>query len=105
MELISDIIKNGNDIDGERTGVGTRSLFGKMMRFSLQDSLPLLTTKRTFWRGVAEELLWFLKGSTNANELSDKDIHIWDGNSSREFLDKLGFYSREVGDLGPVYGF
>jgi thymidylate synthase len=69
------------------------------------DVIPLLTTKRVFWRGVVEELLWFIKGSTNANELKEKDVHIWDGNSSREFLDKLGFTNREEGDLGPVYGY
>jgi len=50
-------------------------------------------------------LLWFLRGSTNANLLSDKGIHIWDGNGSREFLDNLGFHDRETMDLGPVYGF
>ena len=76
------------------------------MRYSLRDdTLPLLTTKRTFWRGVAEELLWFIKGSTNANELAEKDVHIWDGNGSRDFLDSRGLNHREVGDLGPVYGF
>ncbi len=104
LELISDIIKNGQQ-KGDRTGVGTISLFGKMMRFSLRESFPLLTTKRTFWRGLAEELLWFISGSTNANLLAEKNIHIWDGNGSREFLDNLGFTEREVGDLGPVYGF
>jgi thymidylate synthase len=67
--------------------------------------LPLLTTKRVFWRGVAEELLWFIQGSTNGKELSEKGIHIWDGNGSREYLDKMGFTGREEGDLGPVYGF
>merc|ERR1711990_671605 len=92
-------------VDNDRTGVGTVSMFGKTMRFSLQDSFPLLTTKRTFWRGLAEELLWFVKGSTNANLLADKGIHIWDGDGSRAFLDNLGFNDREVGDLGPVYGF
>jgi thymidylate synthase len=50
------------------------------MRFDLRHGFPLLTTKRTFWRGVAEELLWFVGGRTNAKELQDKDIHIWDGN-------------------------
>lgn len=76
------------------------------MRFSLRDgTLPLLTTKRTFWRGVAEELLWFVQGNTNANDLAAKDIHIWDGNGSREFLDSRGLEHREEGDLGPVYGF
>ena len=64
-----------------------------------------MTTKRVFWRGLAEELLWFIKGSTNAKELQDKNVHIWDGNSSRDFLDKMGFKDREEGDLGPVYGF
>merc|ERR1712083_1158792 len=84
---------------------GTRSMFGKMMRFSLQKTFPLLTTKRVFWRGVMEELLWFVKGDTNAKNLSDKGIKIWDGNGSREFLDKRGLSHREEMDLGPVYGF
>lgn len=53
----------------DRTKTGTRSLFGKMMRFDLSQSFPLLTTKKVFWRGVVEELLWFIKGSTNGNEL------------------------------------
>lgn len=65
----------------------------------------MLTTKRVFWRGVVEELLWFIRGSTNAKELSQKDVHIWDANSSREFLDSCGFTNRKEGDLGPVYGF
>jgi thymidylate synthase len=76
------------------------------MRFSLRDNvLPLLTTKRVFWRGVAEELLWFISGNTSAKFLQEKNIHIWDGNGSREFLDKSGLSHREEGDLGPVYGF
>ncbi|CAK8671234.1 unnamed protein product [Clavelina lepadiformis] len=75
------------------------------MRFDLRTSFPLLTTKRVFWRGMAEELLWFIKGSTNAKELSEKGVHIWDANGSRDFLDKLGFTDRDEGDLGPVYGF
>jgi dihydrofolate reductase/thymidylate synthase len=76
------------------------------MRFSLKESkFPLFTTKRIFWRGIVEELLWFISGSTNANQLVEKNIHIWDGNGSREFLDSLGMQEREIGDLGPVYGF
>jgi len=75
------------------------------MRFSLRDDFPLLTTKRVFWRGVCEELLWFISGCTNGNVLSEKGIKIWEANGSREFLDKLGHTSREEGDLGPVYGF
>lgn len=90
----------------DRTGVGTLSIFGSQMRYSLRNNvLPLLTTKRVFFRGVAEELLWFIRGSTNAKELQAKNIHIWDGNSTREFFDAAGFVDREEGDLGPVYGF
>ena len=61
------------------------------MRFSLRESFPLLTTKRVFWRGVAEELLWFIKGSTNAKELAEKGVHIWDANGSKEFLEGRGW--------------
>ncbi|KAL7563732.1 hypothetical protein ACA910_020420 [Epithemia clementina (nom. ined.)] len=105
LNLCRDIMETGIQ-RGDRTGTGTLSKFGAQMRFDLrQGRLPLLTTKRTFWRGVAEELLWFISGSTNANELMEKDIHIWDGNGSREFLDSLGLSHREQGDLGPVYGF
>jgi dihydrofolate reductase / thymidylate synthase len=105
LHIIQDILANGN-IRGDRTGTGTISKFGVQMRFSLRNNrFPLLTTKKVFWRGVAEELIWFIHGSTNANELKDKGIHIWDGNGSREFLDKLGFKYRAEGDLGPVYGF
>lgn len=105
LDLISNIIKNGNK-KTDRTGTGTMSMFGAQMRFNLRNgTFPLLTTKKTFWRGIAEELFWFIKGSTNANDLVEKNVRIWDGNGSREFLDSLGFTDREVNDLGPVYGF
>eukprot|EP00873_Tetraselmis_striata_P021777 jgi/Tetstr1/442041/TSEL_030222.t1 len=104
LDTVRDIIADGVQ-RGDRTGTGTLSKFGCQMRFSLRESFPLLTTKRTFWRGVAEELLWFVSGATNANLLRDKNIHIWDGNSSREYLDSVGLTDREEGDLGPVYGF
>jgi thymidylate synthase len=78
---------------------------GTQMKFNLRRSFPLLTTKRVFWRGVVEELLWFISGSTNAKVLQEKGIHIWDGNASREYLDGIGLTEREEGDLGPVYGF
>ena len=64
-----------------------------------------MTTKDVFWRGLAEELRWFINGETNAKLLSDKKIKIWDGNASRSFLDNLGLLDREEWDLGPVYGF
>lgn len=95
---------SGNE-RSDRTGTGTKSMFGALMRFNLRKSFPLMTTKRVFWRAVAEELLWFISGRTDARDLQQKDVHIWDGNSSREFLDSAGFIDREVGDLGPIYGF
>ncbi|KAL5714745.1 hypothetical protein ACHQM5_016663 [Ranunculus cassubicifolius] len=104
LRLVQDIISNGTQKD-DRTGTGTISKFGSQMRFNLRKSFPLLTTKRVFWRGVVEELLWFISGSTNAKVLQEKGIHIWDGNASREYLDSIGLYDREEGDLGPVYGF
>jgi len=91
---------------GDRTGTGTLSVFGTQMRYSLRNgAFPLLTTKKVFYRGIAEELFWFIRGSTSAKELQDKNVRIWDGNSSREYLDSIGLKDREVGDLGPVYGF
>jgi len=105
LDLINNILVNGNT-RGDRTGTGTKSIFGAQMRYSLRnDVFPLLTTKKVFLRGITEELLWFIRGCTDARELQKKNVRIWDGNSSREFLDKSGFTSREEGDLGPVYGF
>eukprot|EP00897_Mesotaenium_endlicherianum_P004393 jgi/Mesen1/3982/ME000210S03232 len=123
LELISDILSSGA-VKGDRTGTGTISKFGCQMRFNLRKSFPLLTTKRVFWRGVVEELLWFISGSTNAKVrvsrgplphaiglarktlvLQEKGIQIWDGNASKEYLSSIGLKDREEGDLGPVYGF
>jgi dihydrofolate reductase/thymidylate synthase len=104
LDLVDRILRSGT-YRPDRTGTGTYSLFGNSMRFNLRHTFPLLTTKRVFWRGVVEELLWFVKGGTNANTLRDKGIHIWDGNGSREYLDSIGLSQREEGDLGPVYGF
>ena len=116
LQLVRQILEHGA-LRPDRTGTGTLSLFAPpALRFSLSvpsaqpDTpatlvLPLLTTKRVFTRGITQELLWFVAGSTNAKLLSDKGVHIWDGNGSREFLDKVGLEHREEGDLGPVYGF
>ncbi|KAM4533785.1 thymidylate synthase [Odontesthes bonariensis] len=104
VDLVEHIMHNGLR-KGDRTGTGVLSLFGAQVRYSLRDQFPLLTTKRVFWKGILEELLWFVKGSTNAKELSEKGVKIWDANGSRAFLDNLGFTDREEGDLGPVYGF
>eukprot|EP00884_Botryococcus_braunii_P018165 jgi/Botrbrau1/5031/Bobra.0396s0044.1 len=104
LDLVDDVIRTGCRRE-DRTGTGTFSKFGCQMRFNLRHSFPLLTTKRVFWRGVAEELLWFIGGETNARKLSDKGVKIWDGNGSREYLDRIGLTDREEMDLGPVYGF
>jgi len=91
----------------DRTGTGTISIFAPpSLRFSLRNNaLPLLTTKRVFFRAVLEELLWFVRADTDSTYLSERGVKIWDGNGSREFLDKRGLSHRRVGDLGPVYGF
>lgn len=101
LNLVKKVLTEGN-AKGDRTGTGTVSLFGAQMRFSLRNNqFPLLTTKKVFWRGVVEELLWMLRGCTDAKQLAAKGVHIWDANGSREYLDKMGFYDREEGDLGP----
>lgn len=105
FHLIETILKKGKP-KSDRTGTGTIAYFGPEMQFNLENNtVPLLTTKRVFWRGVVEELLWFIKGSTDSLILNKKGIHIWDGNGSKEFLQKVGLGHREEGDLGPVYGF
>lgn len=105
LNTVRDIIENGV-LRSDRTGTGTLSKFGVQMRFDLSnDVMPLLTTKRVFWRGLAEEMLWFVAGSTDAHLLRDKGVRIWDHNASREFLDERGLAHHPEGDLGPVYGF
>lgn len=103
-DIIRDVIKNGKK-KSDRTGVGTISKFGGQIRFDLSKSFPLLTSKNVFWRGVVEELLWFINGKTDSLILDRKNVKIWNGNGSREFLDLSGFNNRKVGDLGPIYGF
>lgn len=103
LALMQNILENGEERQG-RNGA-TKSIFGNRLEFDLRKGFPLLTTKRVFWRGVAEELFWFLRGSTNANELKEKGIHIWDGNTSREFLDSVGLTNVEEGHIGAAYGY
>ena len=91
LALCDKILMEG-DLFNDRTGVGTLGIFGAQMRFDLRDSFPLLTTKRVFWRGVVEELLWMLRGETSVKPLVDRGIHIWDE------------WANEDGELGPVYG-
>lgn len=102
LELIRNVLATG-----DRTDTGTLPIFAPPnLRFSLADSaLPPLTTKRTFLRGRLEELLWFVHSVTDSKLLSDKGVKIWDGNGSKEFLEKRGLGHRREEDLGPVYGF
>ena len=118
LDLLSSILSTG-EVRADRTGTGTLSVFAppnisfSLSRPSPSDPdgdgdhptliLPLITTKHVFTRGITEELLWFVNGSTDAKLLADKRVHIWDGNGSREYLDKVGLGHREEGDLGPVY--
>lgn len=105
LDLLRDIMENGNDMD-DRTGVGTRSLFVKTMKFDLRNnSIPLLTTKKVFFRGIVEETLFFLSGSTDVRKLREKGVFYWDANTSREFLDKRGLYHLEEYDMGSTYSF
>lgn len=105
LNFIKDIILNGIH-KSNRTNVDTLSIFGHQMRYSLRNGrIPLLTTKRVFWKGIVEELLWFIKGSTNERTLSEKGVKIWQDNGTRSFLDSRGLIDREEGDLGPIYGF
>lgn len=105
LDLVRNVLEKGK-LKMDRTGTGTLSLFGYQMRFNLRNgTIPLLTTKKLFWRGIVEELLWFIKGSTDSRELSEKGVHIWDANGSKEFLTSLNLGHRQEGDLGPVYGF
>eukprot|EP00835_Amoeboradix_gromovi_P000953 NODE_36_length_31474_cov_0.342438.p9 type:complete len:323 gc:universal NODE_36_length_31474_cov_0.342438:20378-19410(-) len=105
LNLVKFVIEQGQS-RGDRTGTGTLSLFAPpQLRFKIDEFFPLLTSKRTFFRGVAEELFWFLKGSVHIKKLQEKNIKIWNGNGSREFLDSRNLCSYENGELGPVYGF
>ena len=89
----------------ERTGVGTRSLFGLSWKYDISSNFPLMTTKRMFFRGIFEELALYISGKTDNKILQEKNIHIWDGNTSREFLDKRGLTNYPEGDMGETYGF
>ena len=89
--LLQDILQNGHD-RGDRTGVGTRGVFGRQMRFDLEEGFPLLTTKRLHVRSIIIELLWFLRGDTNIAWLKENGVSIWDD------------WADANGDLGPVYG-
>ncbi len=131
LELLDFILKNGVQ-KGDRTGTGTLSVFGYQMRFNLEEGFPLMTTKKTFMKGITHELIWFLKGETNIKYLVDNDVKIWNEwpyqaylkanqlesqfpKYSKEWTEKLDWFVAQIksdaefakkwGELGPVYGY
>lgn len=124
LDLLKDIMKNGYEKHEFNSGIAIRSVFGRTMRFDLSKGLPLLTTKKVFFRGIIHELVWFLRGETNIKYLVDNDVHIWDDwpykaykklmeekkvkeMSQDEFIAKIkadSGFAKKFGELGPVYG-
>jgi len=122
QELLQDILDNGV-VKTDRTGTGTKSVFGRQIRHKMSEGFPLLTTKKMAWKTMVTELLWFLQGSTNIKYLVDNGCHIWDGDAYKNYssnvqpwephLDMNQFieriknneeFSNKWGELGPIYG-
>lgn len=100
LDMLQTVLENGS-VREDRTGVGVVGCFAPgQMVFDLQEGFPLLTTKKMFLRGIVEELLWFLRGSTDVRELQERNVHIWDGN----YNDRVAHGHADDGDLGPIYG-
>ncbi|MDP4007087.1 MAG: thymidylate synthase [bacterium] len=124
LSLLRDILENGDIKHEFNTGIELKSVFGRIMRFDLEQGLPLLTTKKVFFRGILHELLWFLKGDSNIKYLVDNDVHIWDEwaykpykkaseagktpqMTQEQFVAKIredAAFAKDWGELGPVYG-
>ena len=105
FNLCKRILNSGNDIRVDRTGTGTISTFGERIEFDISEYIPVLTTKRVPWKSCIEELLWFLKGQSDANILKKKGVNIWNGNSSKASQQKVGLHHLEEGDCGANYSF
>ena len=127
QQLLKDILEYGVE-KKDRTGTGTKSIFGYTIRHNMSEGFPLLTTKKMHWKSIVTELLWFLRGDTNIKYLVDNDCHIWDGDAYKRYftevaynkklnndfpLSKEGFierikkddeFAKKWGELGPVYG-
>lgn len=130
LDLLRHIQENGVT-KTDRTGTGTKSVFGYQMRFDLAEGFPLLTTKKMFLRGIIEELIWFLNGDSNLKYLADRDVHIWDSWPFKAYLERTGqpvpesgsaewnnglkifleqiktddVFAKKYGELGPIYGY
>jgi thymidylate synthase len=100
LDLLRRILNDGRD-RSDRTGTGTRAIFGHQMRFDLREGFPLLTTKKLHTKSIFEELIWFLSGSTDVKPLQDRGVRIWNEWATAEQTARFG---RKEGDLGPVYG-
>lgn len=103
LNLLREILNKNERSD--RTGVGTKSLFARQLRFDISRSVPFLTTKQLAWKSVLKELLWFIQGKTDSKLLEEQKVMIWKGNSTREFLDNRGLNHYVEGDIGEMYGF
>lgn len=103
INICNKILDDGNFKD-DRTGTGTLSDFGNKMTLDISDNIPILTTKRVAWKTCINELLWFLRGSTNVKELQDVGCKIWNGNTTKEFKEKSGLSHLAPEDCGPIYG-
>lgn len=105
LNLCKDIMNNG-DLVNTRPGIKAKSVFSRQLRFNVRDGVfPALTTKKVFLRGSIEEMLFFVSGKTDTGILKQKGVHIWNGNTTREFLDKRGLHHYPEGDIGVSYSF
>lgn len=102
LELLQDILDNGEEKQ-DRTGIGTKAVFGRSLRWDLSEGFPMLTTRRVPFRIAFEETMMFLRGITDTTVLEEKNIKIWKGNTTREFLDQRGLQHLPVGSLGTGY--
>jgi thymidylate synthase len=103
LDLLQDIMDNGFDKES-RTGIDTRSVWGRCLRWDLSEGFPIITTRRVAFRIAFEETMFFLRGERQTTELEDKNINIWKGNTTREFLDARGLDWLDEGDMGYGYG-